>query len=172
MFKPQQIVYEEDSIRQDFFRDHPWELARPRILLETDGKDGQKCDWSKLRQPGRPLNGESVVQRQLWLMHNKDMDRKTAYDTARKEFYALRHEEEVERRVAHEEALSTGAYFGLNTLEVGMELEDKSYEKWKVWATKQVEAITLARDSAYTGIGTETPEEVALIEPELAAVPA
>jgi len=58
MFKPQQIVYEEDSIRQDFYKDHPWELARPRILLETDGKDGQKCDWSKLRQPGRPLNGE------------------------------------------------------------------------------------------------------------------
>jgi len=101
-------------------------------------------------------------------MHNKDMDRKTAYDTARKEFYALRHEEEVERRVAHEEALSTGAYFGLNTLEIGMQLEDKSYEKWKAWALKNVEAINLARDSAYTGVGTEIPDEVAITEPELA----
>lgn len=58
MFKPQQIVYEEDKIRQHFFQDHPWELARPRVILEQDGKDGQKVDWSRIEQPGRELNGE------------------------------------------------------------------------------------------------------------------
>jgi small subunit ribosomal protein S23 len=26
--------------------------------LEQDGKDGHKCDWSKLQQPGRQLNAE------------------------------------------------------------------------------------------------------------------
>lgn len=58
LFKPQAIVYEEDRLRQEFFRDHPWELARPRIVLESDGRDGQRCDWSKMEQPGRALTGE------------------------------------------------------------------------------------------------------------------
>jgi small subunit ribosomal protein S23 len=57
-FKPQQIVYEEDQLRSQFYNDHPWELARPRILLENDGRDGQKCNWARISQPGRPLTGE------------------------------------------------------------------------------------------------------------------
>lgn len=58
MFKPQKIVYEEDRMRQQFFHDHPWELARPKVLLENDGKDGQRCNWSRIEQPGIPLSGE------------------------------------------------------------------------------------------------------------------
>jgi small subunit ribosomal protein S23 len=58
MFIPQPIIYEEDKLRKEFYSDHPWELARPRIILEQDGKDGQKCDWSKIQQPGRQLNAE------------------------------------------------------------------------------------------------------------------
>lgn len=58
MFVPQPITYEEDKLRKEFYSDHPWELARPRIILEQDGKDGQKCDWSKIQQPGRQLNAE------------------------------------------------------------------------------------------------------------------
>lgn len=61
MFKPQAIVYEEDRLRLQFYGDHPWELARPRVVLENDGKDGQKCDWSRIQQPGRQLNGERWV---------------------------------------------------------------------------------------------------------------
>ncbi|KUJ12096.1 mitochondrial ribosomal protein [Mollisia scopiformis] len=156
MFKPQLIEYEEDRLRRNFYKDHPWELARPRIVLENDGRDGQRCDWSSIRQPGRALNGESVVQRQLWLLNNvPDMGINQAYDIARKEFYALRHEEEVERRVAREEALWTGAYFNKGVLEIGMELEDKTYESWKTWAKKEVETIDRQRDAAYTGVGTE-----------------
>ena len=58
MFKPQVIDYEEDRLRREFYGDHPWELARPRIVLENDGKDGYRCDWSQIQQPGRPLSGE------------------------------------------------------------------------------------------------------------------
>lgn len=59
IYKPQQIVYEEDELRREFFKDHPWELARPRIIVEMDGKDARYCDWSRgLRQPGVPLSGE------------------------------------------------------------------------------------------------------------------
>ena len=87
-----------------------------------------------------------------------------AYDKARKEFYSLRHEEEVERRIAKEEALWTGAYFGKGPLEVGMELEDKTYEAWKEWAIKEVEAIDLQRASAYSGIGTGDDEQAVVTD--------
>lgn len=92
-------------------------------------------------------------------MNNAHMTKNQAYDIARKEFYALRHQEEVERKVQQEEALWTGAYFGKSAIEIGMELEDKSYESWKKWATKEVETMNLQRDSAYTGVGTAQEEE-------------
>lgn len=58
-YRPQRIVYEEDELRQTFFRDHPWELARPRVIVEMDGKDARLYDWSRgLVQPGLPLGGE------------------------------------------------------------------------------------------------------------------
>ncbi len=74
-----------------------------------------------------------------------------AYDQARQEFYAIRHQEDVERRVAKEEALATGAYFGKSQLEIGMELEDKTFESWKEWAIKEIEVIQQQRTSLYTG---------------------
>lgn len=92
------------------------------------------------------------------------MTSEKAYDIARKEFYALRHEEDIERRVAKEEALSTGAYFGLTRLEIGMELEDKVYEKWKASAIKDLEAIALKRAAAYTGVGVTTEEVEATVD--------
>lgn len=59
LFRPQRISYPEDALRTSFYKDHPWELARPRIILELDGKDYQHYDWSKgLRQPGVALTGE------------------------------------------------------------------------------------------------------------------
>ena len=59
LYRPQNIGYLEDALRTSFYKDHPWELARPRVVLELDGKDYQHCDWSRgLRQPGVPLTGE------------------------------------------------------------------------------------------------------------------
>ncbi|MCJ1475244.1 mitochondrial ribosomal small subunit component [Lambiella insularis] len=155
-FQPQNITYPEDRLRREFFGDHPWELARPRIVLENDGMDSRTEDWSRLRQPGRPLDGESVVQRQSWLMHNvPNMSKAGAYDQARREFYEERLQEDVERRVAKEEALATGAYFGKSMLEVGMELEDKQYEKWKGWAVQDTAAQKERQASMYTGVESE-----------------
>jgi small subunit ribosomal protein S23 len=105
----------------------------------------------------------SVIQRQLWLLQNTpSMTSAKAYDQARQEFYAIRHQEDVERRVAKEEALATGAYFGKSMLEIGMELEDKTYESWKKWAQNEVEVIDQQRSAQYTGI--ETIEEDVDIE--------
>jgi len=62
VYLPQEITYEEDELRRRFFRDHPWELARPRVIVEFDGKDARYYDWSRgLRQPGIPLTGEWFV---------------------------------------------------------------------------------------------------------------
>jgi small subunit ribosomal protein S23 len=59
LYRPQEITYPEDALRRTFYKDHPWELARPRTVLEMDGKDAQRCDWSKgVRQPGVALTGE------------------------------------------------------------------------------------------------------------------
>lgn len=58
LFMPQKIVYPEDRLRVQFYKDHPWELARPRILVENDGADSKGWDWSTIRQRGKGLDGE------------------------------------------------------------------------------------------------------------------
>ncbi|KAJ5232451.1 37S ribosomal protein S25 [Penicillium chermesinum] len=141
MFQPVELRYEEDELRQEFFRDHPWELARPRVLVEPT-KNRFQHDWSRMKQPGKRLDGESVVQRQLWLLNNvPDMTKSAAYDIARREFYRLRLQEDIERRIAAEEAEATGAQFGPSMLEVGMELENKQYELWKDWAKNEAQIL-------------------------------
>lgn len=89
-------------------------------------------------------------------MPDPNMTPARAYDQARKEFYDLRLQQDIERRVAKEEAMATGAYFGKTTLQIGMELEDKIFEEWKAWATK--EAIQTEQRSAamYTGLDNES----------------
>ena len=54
--RPQAIVYEEDRIRRQFFRDFPYEALRPTSLVEgqqvgaDDVVDGK--EWTKLSQRG------------------------------------------------------------------------------------------------------------------------
>ena len=81
-----------------------------------------------------------------------NMSKAKAYDQARQEFYDERLQEDVERKVAKEEAMATGAYFGKSMLQIGMELEDKEYERWKAWATNEMTAQEQKRASAYTGV--------------------
>ncbi|KAI1117624.1 mitochondrial ribosomal protein S25 [Nemania sp. NC0429] len=177
LFQPQRLVYEEDALRRQFYRDHPWELARPRMVIEMDGRDAERYDWSRgLRQPGMPLCGECVVQRQMWMMHNVEgMTVGKAYDIVRREFYALRHQEDVERRIAKEEAMKVGAYFGMSALDVGMQLEGVQYERWKKWAARQIQDVKAEQDAAYTNFGateeadvdsTEVQEEDLIAEAE------
>ena len=102
--------------------------------------------------PSANTDFRSVIQRQLWLRHNEpQITPGQAYDRARKEFYDLRLQEDVERRIAREEAISTGAYFGPSKLDIGMELEDQEYERWKLWAQKEVEQIEQRKAAMYHG---------------------
>lgn len=58
LFMPQNMTYEEDMLRQEFFKDHPWELARPRMLIEEDGMDLYKTNWEEIKQSEKALSGE------------------------------------------------------------------------------------------------------------------
>ncbi|KAF1960452.1 37S ribosomal protein Rsm25 [Byssothecium circinans] len=169
MFQPLPIRYEEDRLRSDFFGDHPWELARPRLVVEDSGNDAKKYDWSKIVQPGKQLDGESVVQRQLWLMKHRALSKPAAYDVARREFYQHRHLEDLRRRVAKEEALYVGAYFGKGPLEIGMELEDRTWESWKRWAGKQIEDEEATRAQMFSGPQAGSEAGDAMTETELEA---
>ena len=88
------------------------------------------------------------MQRQLWLLNNvPDMTKSRAYDIARREFYRLRLQEDIERRVAVEEAEATGAVFGPSRLEIGMELENQQFEAWKSWAKTEAQIVDQASTS-------------------------
>lgn len=160
LFTPTTLRYEEDSLRRRFFSDHPWELARPRVVVETSGDQHQHADWSTgLVQPGIPLSGESVVQRQLWLLENvPDITLPQAYDMARKEFYTLRRQEETRNRIAAEEARHMGAQFGKSAVQISMGIENEAYNDWERWARKAVSEQTL-RAAAFEGstVSTEEP---------------
>ena len=79
------------------------------------------------------------------------MTKAQAYDKARKEFYELRLQEDVQRRVAKEEAAATGAYFGKSVLDIGMELEDQEFERWKAKALVDAELLKQRQAAVYTG---------------------
>lgn len=88
------------------------------------------------------------------MMYNVEgMTQVKAYDIVRREFYALRQEEDVERRIAKEEAMKVGAYFGMSSIEVGMELENREFENWKKWASRQIQSVQVEKDAAYTNFG-------------------
>ena len=151
LFKPLPIVYPEDALRTEFFGHHPWELARPRLVVEDSGNDAKTHDWSRIVQPGKQLDGESVVQRQMWLMKHRGLSKASAYDAARREFYHHRHRAEVRARIAKEEALHVDAYFAKGPLEVGMALEDAAWENWKSWATQQIDDEQSMRAQMFSG---------------------
>lgn len=49
--RPRAIVYPEDKLRRQFFKDHPFELSRPKVLVEND-LGINRTDYSKLMLDG------------------------------------------------------------------------------------------------------------------------
>jgi len=94
-------------------------------------------------------------------MEEKAMSKIEAYDTARKEFYDLRMQEDIERRIASEEAAAVGAKFGKSYLEIGIELENKALEEWKKKALALLQ-LRRGRQAAFSGASSE--EEPAAVE--------
>ena len=95
------------------------------------------------------------------------MPQEQAYDKVRREFYALRQEEEVERRIAGEEARMVGAYFGKSALQVGMEVEDSQFEHWKSWAHQEnMRLVTADRNLSSTAADESSPDSDGVDEAE------
>jgi small subunit ribosomal protein S23 len=84
-------------------------------------------------------------------MKHRHMSKAAAYDHARREFYHHRHLSEVRVRIAKEEAMHVGAYFGKGPLEVGMALEDRAWDNWKAWAAQQIEEEQSMRAQMFSG---------------------
>lgn len=84
-------------------------------------------------------------------MKHRALSKPSAYDQARREFYAHRHLSELRSRIAKEEAQHVGAYFGKGPLQVGMQLEDDTWEHWKRWATTQIENEQAMRAQMFSG---------------------
>lgn len=97
------------------------------------------------------------------MVYATPLNKEQAYDVARKEFYTIRQQEQITKRIAIEEARIVGGYFGKSRLEVGMELEDRMYDIWKKWAEKQLKKAEAERGSAYQSFGSETSAEAAEI---------
>lgn len=49
--KPRPIVYPDDRLRRQFYKDHPFELQRPKLLVETT-EGINRTDFSQLLLPG------------------------------------------------------------------------------------------------------------------------
>lgn len=87
------------------------------------------------------------------------LTREQAYDQVRREFYALRQREEVEKRIAQEEARMVGAYFGASFLDIGFELENREYANWTKWAVGEAAKADAVASEAYTSF--DNPRAVA-----------
>ncbi|KAI9506708.1 mitochondrial ribosomal small subunit component [Coemansia spiralis] len=105
--RPPKIVFPEDELRKDFYENHPFEKYRPRIMMETDGKNNS--DWSQISHGTNHVTGENVIRYQYYLMQTAGMSKQEAYAQATSEFYKIRAREEMEAKIAKQEARFYGA---------------------------------------------------------------
>lgn len=150
----------EDQLRDVFYHQHPWELARPKVLVENTGDEHSKCDWSHMLQLYKPLDGESVVQRTLWLLQDSKQkgQQKTlfeAYDQARFEFYQLRMAQEMESAVAKEELTMFGAIYASTNVEWGLKKEQEFIDVWVKVGEERTKVREASRNKTSASVGSD-----------------
>ncbi|CEH14693.1 Mitochondrial ribosomal protein S25 [Ceraceosorus bombacis] len=113
---PQKIVYLGDKVRRTFFKDHPWELKHPRMLVE--GRESRAARDPTV--PGQPVDlslwgnyptAEDVISCVLLQHKREGISLSAAYHHTLSSFYSLRARAEHSRRSAVAEALAYGATF-------------------------------------------------------------
>ncbi|CAG8643910.1 18617_t:CDS:2, partial [Acaulospora morrowiae] len=124
--KPQPIEFPEDKLRRRFYKDHPYELLRPQVLIENESPIEDEILLDNIH-PSR-VNGESVIKYQLHLI-SKGVEEHKAYEQACNKFYAIRAKQEVAERVAEEQALAFGAKRPLSQVEKALWLEHENIKK-------------------------------------------
>lgn len=135
---PKPIVYEEDKVRQQFFRDHPWEAYRPKTLVEMSDQVGSESrvhgDPKRLRSYGRNPSVEDFVACTLAAHRQGGLSLSQAYHNTLSSYHGLKAEHEHATRYALLEAKYLGADMGKSETQRGFEKEDKALESWAVWA--------------------------------------
>lgn len=173
LLKAQKLQFIEDDLRLLFYKQHPWELADPKNLVENEKNLGNvNFDWSHLRQFGKKLDGESVVQRTLYLMESENQSLLESYEQAKFEYYRLKIQDETEMNIVREESEMLGAVYPTSVIEEGFEKESQVLEKWKsdaIEQTKILDAKYNNNDSSATASAdtVESVEEVELSEEEI-----
>uniref|UniRef100_A0A060T978 37S ribosomal protein S25, mitochondrial n=1 Tax=Blastobotrys adeninivorans TaxID=409370 RepID=A0A060T978_BLAAD len=160
LYRVKNIRYFEDKIRTLFYSQHPWELARPKMVVENDGNDASRLEsWDSIYQKNKRLDGENVVQRTMYLLNTEQYSKDDwlkAYDQARLEFYRLRMREEAEIQVAAEEAAMFGSVFGKSHIQRGIEREQAEIERWE---REAVEATKAKRSRFADTVVNDTSDE-------------
>ncbi|KAG0679472.1 mitochondrial ribosomal small subunit component [Pichia californica] len=158
--KSQQLHFIEDELRLLFYKQHPWELADPKNLVENEYTLGnENFDWNHLRQFGKKLDGESVVQRTIFLMDNKNLTLLESYEQAKFEYYRLKIQDETEMNVVREEGEMFGAVYPKTIIEEGFDKETEVLQKWNSDAVEQTKILNAKysnKDSSATSSSTDT----------------
>ncbi|EPQ30261.1 uncharacterized protein PFL1_02377 [Pseudozyma flocculosa PF-1] len=143
---PKPIIYDEDRLRRQFFRDHPWEAYRPKTLVEMTDKVGTESrvngDPRKLTSYGRNPSVEDFIACTLAAHRNGGLSLSQAYHNTLSSFYAIKAEQEHARRYAILEAKYYGADLGRSETQRGFEKEDKALESWAAWASGDLQAAS------------------------------
>ncbi|KAG8930472.1 mitochondrial ribosomal small subunit component [Tulasnella sp. 419] len=131
--KPTRVVYLEDKVRQQFYKDHPFEAFRPKTLVENQADIRplhpiQGEEWTRLRQHGRNPTPEDAIEFAVSLHKHHDMPLSYAYQTAVVQYRSLRSEHFIANAVAVQEAESYGAQFGPTQLEKSLARETEQLE--------------------------------------------
>ncbi|KAI5124153.1 hypothetical protein M0805_000963 [Coniferiporia weirii] len=134
--KTSPIVYFEDEIRRQFFRDHPFEAFRERSLVEEDlVEDGHPVHgkaWSRLSQRGRNPTPEDAIRFAVNLYeHTEELSLSDAYAAAVMQYRALRSEQHIASQVAAAEAAHYGTVFKPGPIERGFSQERENLKSWE-----------------------------------------
>lgn len=162
------LKFVEDELRDLFYKTHPWEFSRPKILIENNGDTNSSCDWSHMVQLSKPLDGESVVQRTLWLLNHTQKSNQNileqCYDQARFEFYKLRMEEELQSTVSREESSMYGAIYTSDNLSYGIGQEQVFIDEWANIAADRTKARRANISSRNSGSSSGETESKSMFE--------
>ncbi|TFK56582.1 hypothetical protein OE88DRAFT_1649951 [Heliocybe sulcata] len=129
------IVYAEDELRRQFFRDHPFEAFRPTTLTEggaiRDVHPIRGNQWTRLRQRGRNPSPEDCILFALNLHKHHYLSINQAYLTSVAQFRSLRSEHHIATLVGAKEAEMHGAQFGWTQTEIIFNKETQALETWQ-----------------------------------------
>ncbi|KAK4052866.1 mitochondrial ribosomal small subunit component [Microbotryomycetes sp. JL221] len=157
--RPLPIVFAEDQVRRQFFKDHPFEAYRPTSVNERDvvqqPRGPQGTQWTELRQRTIVPTPEDAIAFIVNLNSSHGIPMSQAYKHGLSQFRSLRAEHEMANRAAMLEASSHGAQFR-SEIQRGIALEDKVLDEWVNYREIQ-DRITAGSNSGGAMLGPVAP---------------